>query len=473
MPLLGPALLPALNLALTGHAASATTTVKWLVGNPYYGSWPSLVATVRANLATFFDTLLDGREWSAVFVPTGARPFAVAALLAIPLAGWSRGKRWRAGVVLIVALGMLVPCTYLSFLWNRLRYLWPFAFAWTIGFACAARLLGDLVALFSREGEKVAWLAAGFGAGALATHLSWTIDDLAGSASGIDRQQVALGRWAAAHLPADARIGVNDTGAVAYFSGRRTFDVVGLTTPGEARYWVAGAGARYEHYERLGRASRASLPTHFIVYPEWMACEPVLGEELHSETVTDQTILGGQTMTAYEASWRVLGAADRPEEPPASEPLDELDVADLESEAAHAYVLGTAVETDCVVLSTGEGERLRADGARVRRASDEATLALRPGAAATVVERLASSAGATVDVGAEGERVATLELDETDWDERVIVVPARLASPHTRLRLVARDEGRFGVAHYWAYAGGATPLGDRAAGERPARPAAP
>ena len=473
VPLLGPALLPALNLALTGHAASATTTVKWLVGNPYYGSWPSLVATVRANLATFFDTLLDGREWSAVFVPTGARPFAVAALLAIPLAGWSRGKRWRAGVVLIVALGMLVPCTYLSFLWNRLRYLWPFAFAWTVGFACAARLLGDLVALFSREGEKVAWLAAGFGAGALATHLSWTIDDLAGSASGIDRQQVALGRWAAAHLPADARIGVNDTGAVAYFSGRRTFDVVGLTTPGEARYWVAGAGARYEHYERLGRASRASLPTHFIVYPEWMACEPVLGEELHSETVTDQTILGGQTMTAYEASWRVLGAADRPEEPPASEPLDELDVADLESEAAHAYVLGTAVETDCVVLSTGEGERLRADGARVRRASDEATLALRPGAAATVVVRLASSAGATVDVEAEGERVATLEVGETDWDERAIVVPARLASPHTRLRLVARDEGRFGVAHYWAYAGGATPLGDRAAGERPARPAAP
>ena len=69
-------------------------------------------------------------------------------------------------------------------------------------------------------------------AGLFASKLDWVIDDVAQSASGIDRQQVALGRWAKESLSPTARIGVNDTGAIAYFSDRSTFDVVGLTTRG-------------------------------------------------------------------------------------------------------------------------------------------------------------------------------------------------------------------------------------------------
>jgi len=52
---------------------------------------------------------------------------------------------------------------------------------------------------------------------------------------------------------------------------------VGLTTRDEARYWVAGAASRFEHYERLHARRAAALPTHFIVYPEWMALDAVLG----------------------------------------------------------------------------------------------------------------------------------------------------------------------------------------------------
>jgi len=122
--------------------------------------------------------------------------------------------------------------------------------------------------------------------------LGWSLDDLAGSASAIDRQQVALGRWAAGALGPASRIGVNDTGAIAYVGGHATFDVVGLTTPGEAAYWVAGSGSRLEHYERLQRSAPQHLPTHFIVYPNWMACDAVLGSELEEATVADQTILG-------------------------------------------------------------------------------------------------------------------------------------------------------------------------------------
>ena len=107
---------------------------------------------------------------------------------------------------------------------------------------------------------------------------------------------------------AKARIGVNDAGAIAFFSARQTFDVVGLTTAGEARYWSAGPGSRFEHYEHL---TRAALPTHFIVYPEWFAIPSLLGDRLTERRVDGATILGGATMAAYIADYSSLGSGER------------------------------------------------------------------------------------------------------------------------------------------------------------------
>ncbi|HKQ71814.1 MAG TPA: hypothetical protein VJT73_20865, partial [Polyangiaceae bacterium] len=269
IPLAGLVAVPLLTLAMTGRTTSSTTIVKWLPGNPYYGHGAALVLAVRDNLRLFFDVIVDGREWSAVYIPSGAKPFALAALVAIPTAGYIRGKLLRGSLVFAMALCMLIPCTYLTFLWNRLRYLWPFAFAWFVGLACLAFCLAEALAAIRPRFRVVAAVVSGLFAGALASKLGWTVDDLAGSASAIDRQQVALGKWARAALESGARIGVNDTGAISYLSGKRTFDVVGLTTPGEAPYWVAGAGSRFEHYERVLRTSPERLPTHFIVYPHW------------------------------------------------------------------------------------------------------------------------------------------------------------------------------------------------------------
>ncbi len=155
-------------------------------------------------------------------------------------------------------------------------------------------------------------VVAGALVGGLAGHLPYSLDDVAESANAIRRQQGDLGRWARDALPPDAVIGVNDTGAIAYFSGRRTFDVVGLTTLGEGRYWVAGAGSRFEHYERLGVKR---LPTHFIVYPEWFAIPTLEGEWLTERRVS-ATILGGENMVASKADWSTLGSGERPREAP-------------------------------------------------------------------------------------------------------------------------------------------------------------
>jgi hypothetical protein len=282
-----------------------------------------------------------------------------------------------------------------------------------------------------------------------ATKIEWSLEDVAQSASGIDRQQVALGRWAKTSLPADARIGVNDTGAIAYFGEKRTFDVVGLTSEGEARYWVAGVGSRFEHYEQLHATAPAKLPTHFIVYPEWMGMDTVLGDRLHEATVTDATILGGQTMRAYEADWSKLGSGEAPWTHADGPVIDVVDVADLESEASHAYELLGAHEGEQVAHEgmTPDGAEI-VDGGRTRRTVERFVAHLRPGAAARCIVRLEGPAETRVHVLAGGEPIAELDVEELDdWQERAFDVPQSVAGERTSIEL--RFSGGVTTFHYW------------------------
>ncbi|MGH7272250.1 MAG: hypothetical protein ACREJ3_17610, partial [Polyangiaceae bacterium] len=361
--------LPLLLWALTGSPRSNTSVAKLLPGNPYYAGF-ALFSAVEANVRLLVGTLLNGEIWSAEFLPRGGAPVAMAGLGAVALLGLRTRSRWRALAVLLIALTMFAPCFYLTFLWNRLRYLWPFATGWIVGLACLARLAGDVAGRLRPRWRAVTGIACGVFVGLFASKLGGVMDDAAQSASGIDRQQVTLGQWANATLPSSARIGVNDTGAITYFGERATFDVVGLTSKGEAKYWVAGPGSRFEHYERLAKSAPATLPTHFIVYPEWMAMNAVLGRQLTEATVTDSTILGGRTMCAYVADWSKLGSGQEPWTH-AGTVIDTIDVADLESEAAHEYdLLGARDGEDTVHEGLSPSGATVVDGGRSGRTLD-------------------------------------------------------------------------------------------------------
>jgi hypothetical protein len=441
--------LPLLLWVLTGSPRSNTAVAKLLPGNPYYVG-PALAAKVQEQAKTLWDTLLNGEKWSAEFLPHSGGLIAIAGLGAVAICGWLRGLRWRMAAVLGIAATMFVPCAYGTFLWNRLRYLWPFATGWIVGLACLARVVGDLAGAVRVRWRVVTPLLCGVVAGFFASKLEWVIEDVAQSASGIDRQQVALGRWAKAALPANARIGVNDTGAIAYFGDRKTFDIVGLTTEGEARYWVAGQGSRLEHYERLLRQEPSKLPTHFIVYPEWMALPMVLGEPLHEATVTDATILGGGTMIAYVADWTSLGSGEKPWTQGLGEATDTIDVADLESEAEHEYELLGAGEREQVAQegSAPDGSSV-VDGGRSQRSIDRFVAHLVPGAPARCIARLASRVDTGVRVLANGEPVGAFDVrGDADWVERAFEVPAKTATARTSIELRAVG-APITTFHYW------------------------
>src|SRR5262249_36280989 len=52
--------------------------------------------------------------------------------------------------------------------------------------------------------------------------------------------QMPMARYVAENTPPSAIIGVHDIGVMRYLGGRSTYDVVGLTTPDEARAWRNG-----------------------------------------------------------------------------------------------------------------------------------------------------------------------------------------------------------------------------------------
>jgi hypothetical protein len=200
----------------------------------------------------------------------------------------------------------------------------------------------------------------------------------------------------------------------------------------------------------LLRTVPSQLPTHFIVYPEWMGLPMVLGDVLHEATVTDSTILGGQTMRAYVADWSSLGTGEKPWTPGLGRVVDALDVADLESEKEHEYELLGAREGEQTVRDgmAPDGSGV-VDGGRSRRTVERFIVHLRSGTPARCVVRLAGRDGTTVRVFANGESVGTFDASsEGDWAERTFDVAARLSSERTPIELRVAG-GSIDTFHYW------------------------
>jgi len=432
---------PLVYLAFTGHATQTTTLVKWLPFSPYL-TFGGVLDVVLYNMKLFVSTLLDGQLWSAAYVPEHSRFVALLALPALIFAGQARRVTARSWLLVALGLGILIPTTYDSFLWNRLRYLWPFSGPWLIGLVALADQFGELAALARPVLGYARYLISAALAFALALKFPFALWDLAESSRAISSQHVDLGEWAKSTLPANARIGVNDTGAIAYFSDHPVFDIVGLTTVGEARYWSAGAGSRFEHYERL---PKRELPTHFIVYPQWFGLPQLFGTCLTERTVY-ATILGGETMVACEADYETLGSGELPASPQFWQlvPLDVVDVADLESEREHAYTLLPATQADDVVISDG----VLTDGERRHRQHDSFQLRVTP--RARLVARIGADAPVTVRIGLGDRVIGNWLVQSARFEEHSLELPDDAPDGPTRIEITAA-ENSFNVAHYWSY----------------------
>ena len=182
--------------------------------------------------------------------------------------GWPALLTLGAGVILFVAAlatRRFAPGHF--FYWERwLLPAFPFlivAIASGLGAAAdgAARLARRLA------GDRAEGAARALTAAALGALLLWPLpealreraDLFAWNCQNIEEVNVALGRWVAANLPSDAAVAVNDAGALRYFGGRTTVDLLGLNDhkilrrdPREGMKPLVDRGVRY-----------------FVIFPSW------------------------------------------------------------------------------------------------------------------------------------------------------------------------------------------------------------
>jgi len=102
----------------------------------------------------------------------------------------------------------------------------------------------------------VVWLALAIGALVpAATRYGWAVQN-------INAMQVHLGRWVDAQLPKNARIALNDIGAIAFFSRREVIDLMGLVTPEIIPYRRRGETGVMEYVSE-------TCPEYVIIFPTW------------------------------------------------------------------------------------------------------------------------------------------------------------------------------------------------------------
>lgn len=435
-----------LTWIFTKQLTPTTALAKWLPLNPYLAKYtPQLVLD---NLRLLFVTLFNGEGWTPMFLPTGYSLLAGLALAAVVLSLFKARTRNSACALLILAAGILLPASYETFLVNRLRYIWPFITPWLIGLGIIAATAGDLAARISRRSGLLArYGILGVFALGLASKLPESIDDLAESAQAINEQQVWLAHWVRDELPQSALVGVNDAGALAYWGGHRTFDLVGLTTAGEAMHWRAGAGSRFEHYERLG-ADR--LPSHFVVYPEWLQADLLLGPLLQQRYV-EATILGGPLMRVHQADYHYLNSAavpalaQQPEMAPLLHITDELDVADLESEQAHDYVVLPSAAADNQIFIVEQ----QADGGRSNRTREQFRLRLGKDCAIILRLQTRSAAVLTVQVGT-APALPVTTVGDASWTEPMVRLPDEVCGREQVIIVASSKDEPFSALHYWS-----------------------
>jgi arabinofuranosyltransferase len=284
----------AFNLATTGTPLPATAAAK------IEGGLASFLAGAREPLMQFLFT----RPWryAVEWVSWLGSVNAVVPLLLLPGLWllWRRGGRRLALPVLLLALqplAMALLAPYRGPAFQEGRYsiqLLPMAFA--VAALPVAALGGDRAAAGLGRFRRV--LVAGLAVAALvslwpaATRYGWAVQN-------IEAMQVRLGRWVDANTPRDARLALNDVGAIGYLSRREVIDVMGLVTPDIIPYRRDGEDGVLRYLER-------ACPDYLIVFPEWFPRLTAMTDRfmpIHRVRLAHNTVAGAAEMVVYETVW--------------------------------------------------------------------------------------------------------------------------------------------------------------------------
>ena len=315
----------------TGSIIQNGVLAKSLIYEPVF--YPTeFLDTVFQNITQLSLTVLMGLVPGNYLFP-GTILFCVLGILYLA----SKDARYRtfavaSGTALVLAMSSIA--TLGTWGWQNYRYLLPF-FPPLLVFA--------VVGFYSLTAvRRETWLPealAGFAVLCSLLGLPVWAATTGGNSLQIKEQQVYVGHWIKENLPPGARVGLNDAGAIRYYGGHPTVDLIGLTTNDLALPTRNGQGSLYEALEKMPEEDR---PDYFAIYPTWFTdfgFSGVLDEEIARFSLAGRPdvagIVGGSEVVVYRADWSLAGSGEA--FAGEGEVKDALDVAEIQSEAEHDY----------------------------------------------------------------------------------------------------------------------------------------
>ncbi len=450
-----PWLIPSIvAFATTGTPSTSGTLIKLMPADPFR-HWDETRRVLDWNATNVFELLFLGKEVPGIVVYP-ALPKATYALWALGLVGlgWAFARRaGKAGFVAVLAwaLASSVVLGTLLYTWigNMGRYVLAFApmivLTASLGItALASELLGRFGRMSRARPVAEALLPLGIAA-VFVVAPDAAVRQHAEATREICAQQVAMAERVRA-LPPEAVVAVNDAGAIAFLGERRTWDLIGLTSPGAALPRLSGMGSVFERIERLPRRLR---PTHAAIYPGWFPGIAALGRPIDRKTVFGPYV-GAPEKILYELDTALYGSGETPPlTSPSRRVVDELDVADVDSERAHGYGgLAPSPLPRADLHRLRREERFILDGGRPLASGDRATLAAEPGRPAALSSRFVAPHGARVEVRWNGAAHRVDLPPGPGFREWTLELPAGAVAARNRLeREVLR--GSVSVTHDW------------------------
>jgi arabinofuranosyltransferase len=288
----------AFNLMTAGTPLPATAAAK------IEGGLLGLLAGRRESLVTALVTRPweFEREWAAwLYAVNAILPFLILPGL---WALWRHRGRFAAVPALLLLLhplGMALLAPYRGPRFQEGRYsihLLPMAIAVAVAALGLLRRPGATRVSAPRAGPGAAVVGLALVAASLVA--LWPAAGRYGRAvQNIEAMQVHLGRWVARETRPEARLALNDVGAIAYRSRREVVDVMGLVTPAIIPYRREGDAGILRYLER-------ACPDYLIVFPSWfpeLSGRTELFTPVYRVRLDDNLVAGADEMVVYETVW--------------------------------------------------------------------------------------------------------------------------------------------------------------------------
>jgi hypothetical protein len=478
LPIVAIGVQPMVNLLMTGSLVASGNAAK------------SVFGMIPTNPEVILGRILDnwGRMWlefatgasprEGFYLPILIAPLAVIGVIALL---FQQGAGRRIGLLLIgwYLAGTLAVSTLDTAFWHFKRYQIPF-----LALFCPLAAWGavNLAHWIRRHKIKSVpklrdFLFLGVGLYVFFTLILGTLQwqhYFSTNAAYIFQQPLQMASWLNANTPPDAVIAVHDTGLIPYLTQRPAIDIVGLTSAGAADSWRNGPGAVAEFLE-----SSHPRPDYIAAYTDALGLRYLADTDLYGQPLASYPIsvdnslnvaLAADFQGIYRPDWMAADRATAVMQPSTLAYIngftlaDSLDVADLASERAHNYrwndgerLPGFPTEVyEMNYTACGIDNCHVLDGGRLINDEESFTLATQPGEDLILVTRLHPHDSGTFDVYVNGEQVATRWIPAIpgQWLEVTALIPARLVTDRTAIRIVPHTPGGHYMPYYhWAYQG--------------------